>query len=116
MLMLTPNSRKMHDSQCHDVVRLVQEVVNIDRRLRLCSHIKFILVSKSGAYQLTKLVSSIDDRWVVTCPCYPASEVVREEAVHLFAPEDPEVSGEDQEPRLILHIVLIEIPVQETFD
>lgn len=55
--MSTPDSCEMHVCQCHDVVRLVQEVVNIDRRLRLCSQIKFVLVSESGAYELIKLVS-----------------------------------------------------------
>ena len=61
VLMSTPNSREMHVHQCHDVVRLVQEVINIIRRLRLCPHIKFVLINKSSIYQLTKLASSIHD-------------------------------------------------------
>lgn len=55
--MSAPNSCELHVRQCHDVVRLVQEVVNIDRRLRLCPQIKFVLVGESRAYQLIKLVS-----------------------------------------------------------
>lgn len=106
----------MYVRQCHDMVRLVQEVINIDRWLRFCPHIKFVLVSQSGAHQLRKLITRLQHQWLVTYPCHLASEVVREEAVHLFAPKYPEESGKNQESRLILCIMDMQIPAQETFN
>lgn len=91
-----------------------KQIINVDWWLRFCTQVKFIVDGKSFANQLIYLALVPSTSIGLPYLGHSTFQVIVEKPVHFLTPKYPPKLSKDQEPWLILNIVGIEIPSEET--
>ena len=113
-LLAATSSGKSDPSDSDEMIGRGKQIVNVDWWLRFWTQVKFIVNGKSCANQLIQLALVPSTSIGLPYLGHSTSQVIVEKAVHFLTPKYPPKSSKYQEPWLILNIVSIEIPSEET--
>ena len=115
-LLAAMSSGKLDSSDSDEMIGRGKQIINVDWWLCFCTQVKFIVNGKSYANRLIQLVlvPSTSIGLHFTLPWSFNISGHNWKAVHFLTPEYPPKSSKDQEPWLILNIVSIKIPSEET--
>jgi hypothetical protein len=97
MLLATAYSSKLHSTNSHKMMSVVEEIINIDWWLCLSFQVEFIFVRKRGAYKLIELVRLDLIAWAcLAYCCHLTPQQIRKEFVRFPAPDHSQKPRKDQ--------------------